>query len=81
MSSQEELVDSLSFDKKSLHDIFKTAWKNPKTKIRKEALALSVEYLRIFTVQAVIRATNEAQDEVGGSLIRLEVNHLEKVIV
>ncbi|CAG8440703.1 10415_t:CDS:2 [Funneliformis caledonium] len=47
--------------------------------VRKEALALSVEYLRIFTVQAVIRATNEVKDEVGGSLIRLEVTHLEKI--
>ncbi|PKC15431.1 hypothetical protein RhiirA5_408234 [Rhizophagus irregularis] len=80
MPSQEE-KEILTFNTKVLHDIFKTSWKNPKTKVGKEALILSAEYLRIFTTQAIIRATNEAMNEAGGgSLIRLEVAHLEKEV-
>jgi len=79
MPSQEK-TDTLSFNTKVVHDIFKTSWRNPKTKVGKEALTLSAEYLRIFTTQAVIRTTNEAMNEAGGgSLIRLEVAHLEKI--
>ena len=36
----------------------------------------------LFSIEAVIRATNEAMNEGGGgSLIGLEVAHLEKVII
>lgn len=36
----------------------------------------------VFSVEAVIRATNEAMNEAGGgSLIKLEVGHLEKVVI
>lgn len=36
----------------------------------------------VFTVEAIIRATNEAMNEAGGgSLIKLEVAHLEKVVI
>ncbi|GBC01310.1 hypothetical protein RclHR1_04130026 [Rhizophagus clarus] len=80
MPSQQEEKETLTFNTKVLHDIFKASWKNPKTKVGKEALILSAEYLRIFTTQAVIRATNEAMNDAGGgSLIRLEVAHLEKI--
>ncbi|RIA86267.1 hypothetical protein C1645_780027 [Glomus cerebriforme] len=80
LQEEKEKEETLTFNTKILHDIFKTTWKNPKTKVGKEALTLSAEYLRIFTTQAVIRATNEAMNEAGGgSLIRLEVAHLEKI--
>lgn len=46
-------------------------------------LLISDYYAHVrISVEAVVRATNEAMNDAGGgSLIRLEVAHLEKVVI
>lgn len=55
---------------------------DPSTRINAAALQLSVEYLRLFTVEALHRSAEEAgkdtEKKVGPSL--LEAKHLQKVM-
>ncbi|KAF0513132.1 centromere protein X-like protein [Gigaspora margarita] len=72
--------EPITFDTKVLNNIFKTVWKKQKTKVRKDALLLSAEYLRLFTDEAISRAAIVAKkDNLGETLPRLEVHHLEKI--
>ena len=46
----------------------------------KDAIQLSTELLRIFTVEAVHRAVDEANKDAGGGSQTLQVEHLEKIL-
>ncbi|KAI8639119.1 centromere protein X [Parasitella parasitica] len=69
--------------------IFKSSFKNKNSKINKEALQLSCEFLRLFTIEAVHRASEEqdnlnksALEEQGSSNQRkkLELENLERIL-
>lgn len=50
------------------------------TAANKDALQLSAELMRIFTVEAVHRAVDEANKDPGGGTQTLQVEHLEKIL-
>ncbi|KAG2206193.1 hypothetical protein INT46_002969, partial [Mucor plumbeus] len=67
--------------------VFKNSFKNENSKVNKEALQLSCEFLRLFTLEAIHRASKEQDDmsrldEQDGprSRKKLEVEHLERIL-
>ncbi|KAL1915577.1 uncharacterized protein VTP21DRAFT_6701 [Calcarisporiella thermophila] len=80
-----ESEDASRFKPETVHTIFKSAWKEPGTKINKEALQLSAEYLRLFALEAIHRSAEVARYRVPSSQEgnvtggKVEVEHLEKV--
>ncbi|CAM0136300.1 hypothetical protein VKS41_006895 [Umbelopsis sp. WA50703] len=70
----------LTFKSETINSVFKTQWKETGTKANKDALVLSTELMRIFTVEAVHRAVDEANKDAGGGSQTLQVEHLEKVL-
>ncbi|KAF9088336.1 hypothetical protein BGX29_012209 [Mortierella sp. GBA35] len=55
-----------TFRTETLHGVFKDVWTDPGTKAQKEALELSSEFLRLFTIEALHRTAGyqrEQEDE------------------
>ncbi|CAO0790845.1 unnamed protein product [Mucor circinelloides] len=68
--------------------VFKSSFKNQNSRLNKEALQLSCEFLRLFTVEALHRASEE-QDRIETSMSdemgtrprkTLQVEHLERIL-
>ncbi|KAG2186571.1 hypothetical protein INT44_002795 [Umbelopsis vinacea] len=77
----------LTFKNETIQNVFKAQWKDSGTKAviqrnvaNKDAIQLSTELLRIFTVEAVHRAVDEANKDAGGGSQTLQVEHLEKIL-
>ncbi|KFH68494.1 hypothetical protein MVEG_05308 [Podila verticillata NRRL 6337] len=67
-----------------MHGVFKTVWSNPDTKAQKDALKLSAEFLRLFTIEALHRAVAYQREQEEDDLLReeeilLDVESLEAV--
>ncbi|KAG0238256.1 hypothetical protein BGW42_006536 [Actinomortierella wolfii] len=82
--TDEDGIDSgPTFKPETLHAIFKQVWSDPGTKAGKDALELSAEYLRLFTIEALHRATllqREGEDEdLQGEKTVLELDSLESI--
>ncbi|KAF8985838.1 hypothetical protein BGZ46_001389 [Entomortierella lignicola] len=64
--------------------IFKGVWTDPGTKSQKEALQLSAEYLRLFTIEALHRTVayqrEQEDDDLKNEEIMIELDSLEAVI-
>ncbi|KAJ8037239.1 Centromere protein X [Holothuria leucospilota] len=52
-------------------------FKDPKTKMSKEATELTAELLRIFVKEAALRSAQQAKDE---SSVVVEQKHFEKIL-
>ncbi|CAO3637200.1 unnamed protein product [Cunninghamella echinulata] len=56
----------------------KTVWKDERTKVNNQALQLSSEFFRLFTLEAIHRSADEAKQE-SDLVNEIGVEHLEKV--
>ncbi|KAK9761047.1 hypothetical protein K7432_014361 [Basidiobolus ranarum] len=76
-----ENTEQPSFKPETVHNIFKTVWKESNTKIKPDATSLAAEFLRLFTLEAVHRSAGLSKSEFTGDedMPQLEVEHLEKI--
>jgi len=81
--SDEEEEQSTTFPTKLIGRILQENFTSPNTRISADALAVTTEYLRIYTREAIWRAIQEKKknDTVAGSLGTglLEVEDLERI--
>ncbi|KAG0020060.1 hypothetical protein BGZ81_009476 [Podila clonocystis] len=83
-SEDEEHDDTPRFKPETMQGIFKGVWSNPDTKIHKDAMKLSAEFLRLFTIEALHRAVAYQREQEEDDLLRddemlLDVESLEAV--
>jgi len=78
---EDEDPDTPAFRDGTVHEIFKASWFVSGMKVTPVALHLASEYLRLFTVEAVHRAADEAKHNKDPKLpgVFIEVKHLENV--
>ncbi|KAF9971827.1 hypothetical protein BGZ73_005138 [Actinomortierella ambigua] len=82
-TEDEDINHGPTFKPETLHAIFKQVWSDPGTKAGKDALQLSAEYLRLFTIEALHRTAllqreGESEDLRDEKLV-LELDTLESV--
>ncbi|KAF9176959.1 hypothetical protein BGZ49_005856 [Haplosporangium sp. Z 27] len=82
--NQQEENDKPTFRQETMQAIFKGVWTDPGTKSQKEALQLSAEYLRLFTIEALHRTVayqrEQEDDDLKNEEILIELDSLEAVI-
>ncbi|KAF9208937.1 hypothetical protein CPC16_010992 [Podila verticillata] len=83
-TEDDESDDTPRFKPETMHGVFKTVWSNPDTKAQKDALKLSAEFLRLFTIEALHRAVAYQREQEEDDLLReeeilLDVESLEAV--
>ncbi|KAI9336587.1 centromere protein X-like protein [Pilaira anomala] len=69
-----------SFDTATVQKVFKKNWKNDNTKITKNALQLSAEFLRLFVVVEAVHRSSEEQDTINMNTKKLDTEHLERIL-
>ncbi|KAI7902369.1 centromere protein X [Cokeromyces recurvatus] len=78
-------MNDTTFNPDTVSNVFKAAYKSDNAKANKEAIILACEFLRLFTVEAIHRASDE-QDimntttTVNEASNTLEVEHLERIL-
>ncbi|KAL7321425.1 hypothetical protein PS15m_001187 [Mucor circinelloides] len=81
-------TDAPTLNPDTVSKVFKSSFKNQNSRLNKEALQLSCEFLRLFTVEALHRASEEQDrietsmsDEIGTRPRKtLQVEHLERIL-
>ncbi|KAF9436336.1 hypothetical protein BGZ76_004263 [Entomortierella beljakovae] len=72
-----------TFRPETLQAIFKTVWTDPGTKSQKDALQLSAEYLRLFTIEALHRTAayqrEQEDEELRNEETLIELDSLEAI--
>ncbi|KAI9030004.1 centromere protein X [Phycomyces nitens] len=71
-----------TFPSETVHAMFKHSWGENNVKISKDALALSCEFLRLFTAEAVHRASDEAEKPgvPKDASRKIDIEHLEIIL-
>ncbi|KAF9584776.1 hypothetical protein BGW38_005213 [Lunasporangiospora selenospora] len=71
------------FRAETMHAIFKQVWADPGTKAHKDALRLSAEYLRLFTIEALHRTAayqkEQEDEELREDVVPIELDSLEAI--
>ncbi|SAM08177.1 hypothetical protein [Absidia glauca] len=68
-----------SFSTDTVQAVMKTVWKDPRTKSNAQALQLSAEFFRLFTIEAIHRASEENARQ-AEPIEEIQVEHLEKIL-
>ncbi|KAI8334199.1 centromere protein X-like protein [Chlamydoabsidia padenii] len=68
-----------TFSTDTIHAVMKSVWKDPRTKCNAQALQLSAEFFRLFTIEAIHRASEEAQRQTDTDN-EVQLEHLEKIL-
>jgi len=80
---EEETALATTYPPKLINRIMQESFENTNTRINSDALAVVAEYLRLYTREAIWRASQEKKrtDTVAGTLASgvLEVEDLEKI--
>ncbi|KAF9426970.1 hypothetical protein BGZ94_005718 [Podila epigama] len=76
--------DTPRFKPETMHAIFKGVWANPETRVQKDALKLSAEFLRLFTIEALHRTAAYQREQDSDELLRddemlLDIDSLEAI--
>ncbi|KAI8078760.1 centromere protein X [Halteromyces radiatus] len=69
-----------TFSPNTIQAVIKHGWKDTRTKANAQALQLSAEFFRLFTIEAIHRASEEAERSTGSSEHDIQVEHLEKIL-
>ncbi|KAF9321049.1 hypothetical protein BG003_003812 [Podila horticola] len=83
-SEDDEHDDTPAFKPETIQGIFKGVWSNPDTRVHKDAMKLSAEFLRLFTIEALHRAVAYQREQEEDDLLRddemlLDVDSLEAI--
>ncbi|KAG0093252.1 hypothetical protein BGZ93_006554 [Podila epicladia] len=83
-SDEDEHDDTPVFKPETMQGIFKGVWTNPDTKAHKDAMKLSAEFLRLFTIEALHRTVAYQREQEEDDLLRddemlLDVESLEAI--
>ncbi|KAF9327224.1 hypothetical protein BG006_009427 [Podila minutissima] len=83
-SDGKEHDDTPAFKPETMQGIFKGVWSNPDTKVHRDAMKLSAEFLRLFTIEALHRAVAYQREQEEDDLLRddemlLDVESLEAI--
>lgn len=83
-TEEEETPLPTTYPAKLINRIMQETFQNPNTRVNGDALAVVAEYLRLYTREAIWRASQEKNrnDTVAGTLANgvLEVEDLEKIV-
>ncbi|KAG0366028.1 hypothetical protein BGZ54_005922 [Gamsiella multidivaricata] len=83
VEEEEEDEDKPNFRPATMGAIFKGVWTDPGTKAHKEALELSAEYLRLFTIEALHRTAayqrEQEDEELRNEETLIELDSLEAI--
>ncbi|KAG0317254.1 hypothetical protein BGZ99_006419 [Dissophora globulifera] len=75
--------NEVTFRPATMHAIFKGVWTDSGTKVHKEALELSAEYLRLFTIEALHRTAayqrEQEDEELKDDETLIELDSLEAI--
>ncbi|CAO3591663.1 unnamed protein product [Absidia cylindrospora] len=55
------MSDEITFSTDTVQAVMKSAWKDPRTKANSQAVQLSAEFFKLFTIEAMNRASEEAK--------------------
>ncbi|ORZ20697.1 centromere protein X-like protein [Absidia repens] len=71
--------DEVTYSTDTVQAVMKSAWKDPRTKANSQAVQLSAEFFKLFTIEAIHRASEEAK-QISDRSDEVQVEHLERIL-